>query len=44
MDERQLPGKPSTSYIETIRQGYVDNDMDISILEKSLKLNSIECA
>lgn len=44
MDERQLPGRPSVSYIETIRQGYVDNDMDISIFEKSLELNSIECA
>lgn len=44
MDERQLPGRPSASYIETIRQGYTDNDMDISIFEKSLELNSIECA
>ena len=44
MDERQLPGRPSVSYIETIRQGYIDNDMDISIFEKSLVVNSIECA
>lgn len=44
MDERQLPGRPSASYVETIRQGYTDNNMDISIFEKSLEINSIECA
>lgn len=44
MDELQLPGKPSTSYIETIRQGYLDNDMDMAVFEKSLITNSIECA
>lgn len=44
MDERQLPGRPSSGYVETIRQGYIDNDMDISIFEKSLEVNSIECA
>lgn len=44
MDERQLPGRPSASYVETIRQGYTENDMDISIFEKSLEVNSIECA
>lgn len=43
MDDRQLPGRPSASYVETIRQGYIDNDMDISIFEKSLAVNSIEC-
>ena len=44
MDERQLPGKPSASYVRTILQGYIDNDMDTSIFEKSLEVNSIECA
>lgn len=43
MNERQLPGRPSAMYVETIRQGYEDNDMDITIFEKSLKINSIEC-
>lgn len=43
MDEQQLPGRPSVDYIETIRQGYADNDMDISIFEKSLEINSSEC-
>lgn len=43
MDERQLPGRPSEQYINTIRQGYINNNMDLDILEKSLKLNIIEC-
>lgn len=44
MDERRLPGRPSATYVDTIRQGYADNDMDITIFEKSLEINSIECA
>lgn len=36
MDDRQLLVRPSASYVETIRQGYTENDMDISIFEKSL--------
>lgn len=44
MDERQLPGRPSALYVETIRQGYADNDLDITIFKKSLEINSIECA
>lgn len=44
MDEQQIPGRPSADYIETIRQGYIDNNMDITILDKSLKTNTIECA
>ena len=43
MNNNQLPGKPSEQYIETILQGYLDNDMDIHILNKSLERNSIEC-
>lgn len=43
MNEKQLPGIPSAQYIRTILQGYVDNDMDISIFQKSLEINSIEC-
>lgn len=43
MNEQQLPGRPSISYIETIRRGYIDNDMDVSIFEKSLETNTIEC-
>lgn len=44
MDEKQLPGRPSASYVRTILQGYIDNNMDISIFQKSLEVNSIECA
>lgn len=44
MDEAQLPGRPSIQYVKTILQGYVDNDMDVSVLKKSLEVNSIACA
>lgn len=44
MDELQFPGRPSEHYIKTIRQGYIDNNLNIDIFEKSLELNSIECA
>jgi hypothetical protein len=43
MNENQLPGKPSDRYIQTILQGYIDNDMDVTIQKKSLDLNYIEC-
>lgn len=43
MDEKHLPGKPSKRYIETIRQGYIDNHMDMYTFKKSLELNTIEC-
>lgn len=43
MDEQQLPGQPSVSYVETIRQGYTDNNMDMTIFEKSLEINFNEC-
>ncbi len=43
MNENQLPGKPSEQYVKTILQGYLDNDMDIDILKKSLEVNSSEC-
>lgn len=41
MNENQAPGRPSKQYINTIRQAYIDNDMDLSIFEKSLELNFI---
>lgn len=43
MNEKHLPGRPSEQYVKTILQGYVDNDMDISVLKRSLEVNSIEC-
>lgn len=43
MNENKFPGIPSADYISTIRKGYVDNNLDIDILEKSLKRNRVEC-
>lgn len=43
MNEHLLPGRPSTNYIETIRQGYIDNHFNIDIFEEFLKNNFIEC-
>ena len=44
MDRSRMPGKPSASYIETIRKGYLDNDLDMSIFEESLRKNKFECS
>ena len=43
MDKKQLPGQPSAQYVKTILQGYLENNMDINALKKSLEINSIEC-
>lgn len=43
MDSKNKPGTPSATYIETIRQGYIDNNLDIRKFEESLERNSIEC-
>lgn len=43
MNEKQLPGRPSAQYVKTILRGYIDNDMDIGILQRSLEMNLIEC-
>lgn len=43
MDEKQRPGRPSSEYVGTIYQGYIDNGLDISILENSLETNFLEC-
>lgn len=43
MDRSRCPGAPSQYYINTIRQGYMDNDLDMSYFDSSLELNSIEC-
>lgn len=44
MNEYQKPGIPSPKYVETIRQGYLENNLDITILETSLEKNLIECS
>lgn len=43
MNEQRRPGIPSARYVQTIRQGYIDNDLDLDFLEDVLELNSIEC-
>lgn len=43
MDLHQRAARPSQSYVETIRQGYRDNDLDMDYFEDSLDKNHIEC-
>lgn len=43
MNDLALPGIPLPHYVNTIRQGYKDNGFDMSVLEESLVVNSIEC-
>ncbi|MCD7826371.1 MAG: gamma-glutamylcyclotransferase [Clostridiaceae bacterium] len=43
MDSSRRPGRPSANYVETIRQGYIDNGLKLDVLAKSLERNSIEC-
>jgi gamma-glutamylcyclotransferase (GGCT)/AIG2-like uncharacterized protein YtfP len=43
MNLRQQAARPSRSYVETIRQGYLDNDLDMEFFEESLNRNRIEC-
>lgn len=44
MNSAKQPGAPSQYYIDTIRQGYIDNNFNLSYFEDSLELNSIECS
>lgn len=43
MDEQCPPGHPSPQYISTIKQGYLDNCLNMKIFEESLEKNFIEC-
>lgn len=43
MNQNEKAGKPSITYIETIRQGYIDNSFDLDSFEKTLERNAIEC-
>ena len=43
MNLSRRPGRPSHYYIETIRQGYIDNDLDMTYFDDSLEKNAIEC-
>lgn len=42
MDTKRLVGQPSQSYINTIYEGYTDNDLDLDYLEESLIFNAEE--
>lgn len=42
MDTSRLPRRPSQKYIDTIYEGYIDNDLDLVYLEESLLLNEEE--
>lgn len=42
MNESNNPGKPSSKYVKTIYQGYIDNNMDIKFLMQSLEYNNSE--
>lgn len=43
MDESQHPGIPSRRYVQTILQGYRDNNFNLEVLSNALEINSIEC-
>lgn len=43
MNERALPGIPSQQYVNTIKQGYKDNHLDMNVLEYAIKKNKLEC-
>ena len=43
MDENQNPGIPSHHYVQTILQGYRDNNFNLEVLSNALEINSIEC-
>ena len=42
MNQSEKVGRPSLSYIETIRQGYIDNSFDLDYFEKTLEQNRME--
>ncbi|MCU7381018.1 gamma-glutamylcyclotransferase [Clostridiales Family XIII bacterium ASD5510] len=43
MNESAQPGRPAPQYVQTIKQGYIDNTFDLDILFNSLESNTIEC-
>lgn len=44
MNTQRLPGTPSSRYVQIVKQGYVDNNLDLHYLQDSLIKNRIECA
>lgn len=43
MDTRRLPGIPTDRYVETVSQGYLDNNLDMEYLQEALIRNRMEC-
>lgn len=43
MDTRRLPGVPSRHYVQTVKEGYSDNGLDMIYLEEALVRNTVEC-
>ena len=43
MNDRAVPGIPSEHYIGTLEEGYADNGLDLTYLDKSLYDNYREC-
>lgn len=43
MDLHQRAARPSCTYVETIRQGYIDNGLNMEYFEDSLDRNHLEC-
>lgn len=42
MDLNRKPGAPSQAYVDTLREGYEDNNLDLTYLYESLAFNSCE--
>lgn len=43
MDTSRLPGIPTDRYVETVSQGYLDNNLDMEYLQEALIRNRMEC-
>ncbi len=43
MNTARHPGRPSDPYVRTIREGYLDNGLDMTYLDESLERNAVEC-
>ena len=44
INKKAVPGRPSWLYVETCKQGYKDNGLDLKYLNESLRYNVRECA
>ena len=44
MDPSKKAARPSASYVDTIRQGYIENGLDLAFFEESIYKNYVECS